>query len=314
MAGSSEKGQRLAAAAKSIAGRALSESKEAARATAAHALRVKDYGQGRWQQRELMAESLARRIDLGATMQQLGLGDRELREQIDELQERIRSLEAAGAKTKTVYAQLRDVQAALGAAAIAQGVAPSGAEVEFQAAQAAEAAVMNHQQALVGSQAALRPADRRQAWRIAGGYAVVALALATTLWAWGPLGSNSPQLVPGPNPAPAPGPVDPVADGGGGYLPDVPSTNDPYIPPSAPVFTPSESFSTCFNCNGTGQANCTACFGEGRRLCFACNGRMRAPNGLQCFQCNGTGRQDCNFCQYGKVQCPQCFGSGRVKG
>jgi hypothetical protein len=63
--------------------------------------------------------------------------------------------------------------------------------------------------------------------------------------------------------------------------------------------------------NGTGQANCLQCFGTGKRNCFNCNSTGRTPNNLQCFQCNGTGRQNCSFCQYGKVQCPQCFGSGQ---
>lgn len=69
--------------------------------------------------------------------------------------------------------------------------------------------------------------------------------------------------------------------------------------------------SLCNNCFGTGQSDCQACFGRGTHSCYGCNGSGRTPNNLQCITCNGTGQQDCTFCNYGKVQCPQCFGSGR---
>jgi hypothetical protein len=68
---------------------------------------------------------------------------------------------------------------------------------------------------------------------------------------------------------------------------------------------------SCSNCFGTGQANCGQCFGTGKRTCFNCNGTGRTFNNVQCFQCYGTGQQNCSYCQYGKVQCPVCFGSGR---
>jgi hypothetical protein len=253
---------------------------------------------------------------LGRRMQELGVGDAAQRGRIEQLQERIRSVEAAGASAKPVQAELRAAQAALGALTIDQGVAPAGAEAEFQAAQTAHNALLNQQQKVSQSQAALRPINRQQTVRIGAGYAAASLALVATVWAWGPLGSATPDPAAGLPPAP---PAGDVADGG--LAPGAPVTPAP-SPPSAPVFTPQPTSHSqaCTNCNMTGQARCSACFGEGKRICYACNGMGTQANPvnsfqrLQCFQCNGTGKQSCTFCQYGKVQCPYCHGAGRIGG
>jgi hypothetical protein len=298
------------------------EAKEVALATGGHAARLKRFGTDQWQLRRLAAREIASRAALGARLHALGWGDAAQRGRIDQLLERIRSLEAAKASAKPVHQELRAEQARLGEMALEQPSAPSGAEDEFDAAKAAREAMAKQQAAAAQSQAAVRPADRQQAWRIGGGYAIASLLLVAAVWGMSSSGgTQSDRSMAGPGmPAPGAGDNEGGGNGGGGIAEGDGFPNTP-VPPAqgTPVYQPPRE-QACTLCYGTGQANCSACFGTGKRTCYTCNGRGQQPNPannfqqLMCFQCQGTGKQNCSFCQYGKVHCPQCFGSGRTRG
>jgi hypothetical protein len=81
-------------------------------------------------------------------------------------------------------------------------------------------------------------------------------------------------------------------------------------------------------CAGVGHRDCFTCRGAGTRRCTACNGSggYRLNNGKKrdCTQCEGKGRRTCLTCDrpdrgkvgvppVGRITCPRCGGTGRVK-
>jgi hypothetical protein len=319
MATAKETAQQWGANAATWIKRAGAEAKEVALATLGHAARMQRFGTDYWQLRRLAAQAIANRAALGARLHTLGWGDAAQRGRIDQLLERIRSLEAAKASAKPVQQELRAEEARLGEMALEQPGAPAGAEGEFEAALSTRDAFEKQRAAAAQSQAAVRPADRRHAWRIGAGYTIASLLLVAAVWGMSSSGGTA---------LPIAGPGLPTPDNkgggergggiadGGGVVPIAP------VPPEqgTPVYQPGPREQSCTLCYGTGQANCSACFGTGKRTCYTCNGRGQQPNPannfqqLMCFQCQGTGKQNCSFCQYGKVQCPQCYGTGRTRG
>jgi len=67
---------------------------------------------------------------------------------------------------------------------------------------------------------------------------------------------------------------------------------------------------TCPKCNGRGRLSCTNCNGQGHTRCPSCYG-MGKQGDRVCYACtNGT--KTCQFCQFGKISCSNCLGSGTV--
>lgn len=81
----------------------------------------------------------------------------------------------------------------------------------------------------------------------------------------------------------------------------------------------------CQNCRGTGTFRCTKCLGRsqsqcdgygcnfGKVQCSGCNGTGRVGN-QNCYSCNGQGRTNCFLCGgTGTKQCDLCNGTGLQK-
>lgn len=291
---------------------------QTASATSKHIGRLAACGMAKAKIPAAQRAALASQAALGQRMYAAGLGGEAPRRLVNELTERIASLQAARTSTRAVQVELNAACAALAAPALESNLPPPGTETEFEAARAARASMAEAQTAVETAHSQMRSIRAQQGTRIGIGYGCIVLLLATVTWAGlgsGNANPNADGTPRGDNGTPR---KDPPSDDRGGADDDVvvnptepvqPDT--PYVP--VDVQPPSDQKTTCFNCNGTGQANCTACFGRGTRTCFNCNGSGRTVNNMQCFQCNGTGQQRCltGACNYGKVQCPQCFGTGQ---
>ena len=321
MATANDRARQIGAKVSLHARRLLHEARQTTVTTGSHVGRVHRFGRDRWQLYQRGWDAMQARLALGARLHELGQGDTAVMGRIDQLLERIRSLQAAGASSRPIQSELRAERARLGELQLESAVSPVGAEPEYRAAREAREAHIAQQQAAMQSQAALRPADRPEKMRIGVGYAVALLLLAGTVWG---LGRSSNDTTPRIGITPQ----NPIADGvvpqpirDEGPQDALPAPKSPAEPIGSPppVFTPPQTLS-CFNCNGTGRANCSACFGEGKRTCFQCNGKGQVNNPannflkLNCSLCFGTGKQNCTFCQYGKLTCPHCQGSGRTRG
>jgi hypothetical protein len=289
-----------------VAKRLLNEINQTAQATASHVARLADFGKARWRVRTLDQRAFEARVDLGRRMAELGIGDAQARERIAQRWESIRNLQAAGTRTRRAAAELESAEARLAQIELERNVPPPGAEAEYAAAMSAHDALRMHQNSVVLSRDAVRPANGHHAMRLAIGYLTVCLLLVAVGKAF--QGNVEPEHQARPVDASEPK----VPEQPGDSSPGDSNGLAPFVP------APGAQASTCFACNGTGQANCAQCLGTGKmQTCFQCNGAgtvMNQANNLlrlQCSLCNGTGRQNCTSCQYGKVVCFQCNGTGR---
>jgi hypothetical protein len=280
--------------------RFLSGARQTAIVTGQHAARLFACGMAQGKIGLARREAVRTLATLGQKMHGAGLGTQGSRRAVEELEERIRSLKAAGSSSRPLERELGAAHAALAESALESNQAPSGLATEFEAARSARNALHAVQSVADDARSSLRSMHAQQGLRIAAGY--LCLFLLFSAIAWASRGTGAPAQR---SPDAAQNGGDPA--GGGGNEPIFGETTGGYAPGAGNA----TQKSTCSNCNGTGQANCLQCFGTGKRSCFNCNSTGRTPNNLLCFQCNGTGRQNCSFCQFGRVQCPQCFGSGQ---
>jgi hypothetical protein len=284
--------------------RGLQEAKAIALATAAQALRLGHFAAGQWRGTRLKQEAFSVVTGYGEGLNRRGLGDAPLREQISRLDVRIAQLRAGNASPRALEGERAALLAKLAQPFLTQG-APAGLENEHQQAVTAASAAGSHTDTLRASRASLFPAERREMLRVAVGSGAAFLILAGLGWSM--RSSRRTSSGSGSRGGMDPGDQGGDSTGGAGF-------SDSGI--AQPDTSGSPSNGTCNFCFGTGQQTCTVCGGSGNRICLNCNGLGQVRSGpamIACFTCNGSGRQRCtNFsCNFGKVQCLQCGGTGR---
>lgn len=66
----------------------------------------------------------------------------------------------------------------------------------------------------------------------------------------------------------------------------------------------------CYDCDGNGENECQECDGESTITCHECNGEGEVDDEEECFECGGDGSVDCSYCDWGRIECSTCEGSG----
>lgn len=153
--------------------RVLTEVRETANVTIGHVKGLVRRGMGARQGQQLHQKTLDAQAVLGRRLYEAGLGDAELRAQLDQIEERLRNLQAAKAATGTLEAERKGLYVRLAEPYLGQS-APPGLEKEHAAAVSAQAQSHTHRQTQTPIE--LVPADKDKRLRVALGCGAVALA------------------------------------------------------------------------------------------------------------------------------------------
>jgi len=146
--------------------------------TKTHIARLAALGKARWEAKTLERNAFDANVDLGRRMAELGVGDKQQRQQIAHQQESIRSLLATGARSRRAAYQLEVEEATLAQIELETRAVPiASAEAEYAAALTARDALQAQHDLVSRKRTATRIENWPHAIRLWVGYFTICLLL-----------------------------------------------------------------------------------------------------------------------------------------